>query len=66
VLERRQCQIPHDNTAHQGDTTNVIHGAFFTPESLDWVVLCKENADASILAFKKAMQSILRSWHLSQ
>jgi hypothetical protein len=54
TLKLRHCQIPQDETAHNGETTNVIHGSFFAPDSSDWAVLCKENADSHILVFRQA------------
>lgn len=53
VLERRHCQIPQDDTAYEGDVTNVVHGSFFTPNSSDWVVLCKGNTESYILVFRE-------------
>jgi len=52
-LERRHCEIPQDDTARQGDITNVIHGSFFARESSDWAVLCKEKVDFYILVFRQ-------------
>jgi hypothetical protein len=52
-LERRHCQIPQDDTARQGDITNVIHGSFFARASSDWAVLCNEKVDSYILVFRQ-------------
>lgn len=53
VLERRRCQILQDDTAREGEITNVIRGSFLAPDSSDWAVLCKGNEDSYILVFSQ-------------
>lgn len=53
VLERRHCQVPQDDTAREGEVTNVVHGSFFAPNSSDWIVLCKDDAESYILVLRE-------------
>lgn len=48
-LTRRACMVPQSYQAHRPE--NVIHGAFESPTSTDWAVLCSANSRVTLLVF---------------